>query len=182
MPETLHDLVERGRHRRESGQLLDQRVALGLRLAANDGIAVGVGRGPAHQVAVVVGEGLLELHREGVHQEGEDAVPRRQVDIEVVPLGGRDLGDPAFHQRLAGRDQLDDRRPPGIEVGLDGADKTEGHFMPVSRWPKNLCFVPSKADSAADLAFLLSVSSPWTMPVAFSASSMFWWITLKAPA
>ena len=62
------------------------------------------------------------------------------------------------------------------------ARMVEGHFMPVSRWPKNLCFVPSKAESAAALAFLLSVSSPWTMPVAFSASSMLAWITLKAPA
>ena len=59
---------------------------------------------------------------------------------------------------------------------------SEGHFMPVSRWPKKRCLVPSKAESAADLAFLFSVSSPWTMPVAFSASSMFWWMTLKAPA
>ena len=54
--------------------------------------------------------------------------------------------------------------------------------MPVSRWPKKRCLVPSKAESAAALAFLLSVSSPWTMPVALSASSMLAWITLKAPA
>ncbi|MCY3829155.1 MAG: DUF2958 domain-containing protein [Rhodospirillaceae bacterium] len=30
MPETLHDLVERGRHRRQCRELLDQRVALFL--------------------------------------------------------------------------------------------------------------------------------------------------------
>ena len=41
---------------------------------------------------------------------------------------------------------------------------------------------PSKADKAAALAFRFSVSSPWTMPVAAKASSMFLWITLKAPA
>ena len=58
----------------------------------------------------------------------------------------------------------------------------EGHFMPVSRWPKKRCLVPSKAESAAALAFLLSVSSPWTMPVAFNASSMLAWITLNASA
>ena len=57
-----------------------------------------------------------------------------------------------------------------------------GHFMPVSRWPKKRCLVPSKADRAADLAFLFSVSSPWTMPVASRAASMLAWITLKAPA
>ena len=58
----------------------------------------------------------------------------------------------------------------------------EGHFMPVSRWPKKRCLVPSKALSAAALAFLFSVSSPWTMPVALSASSMLAWITLNASA
>ena len=35
---------------------------------------------------------------------------------------------------------------------------------------------------AADFAFLLRVASSSTMPVAFSASWMFWWMTLKAPA
>ena len=47
----------------------------------------------------------------------------REVDIEVVPFRGRELRDPALHQCLAGRDQLDDGRPPGIEIGLDGADQ-----------------------------------------------------------
>ena len=37
---------------------------------------------------------------------------------------------------------------------------SDGHFMPVSRWPKKRCLVPSKADKAADFAFLFSVSSP----------------------
>ena len=64
--------------------------------------------GPAEEIAGVVGERFLQLHREGVHQVGEDGVPGRQVDIEVVPLRDRDVGDAAFHQRFAGRDQLDD--------------------------------------------------------------------------
>ena len=42
----------------------------------------------------------------------------------------------------------------------------------ISRWPKKRCLVPSNADKAADLAFLFKVSSPSTMPVALSASSM----------
>ena len=54
--------------------------------------------------------------------------------------------------------------------------------MAVRRWPKKRCFAPSKADSAADLAFLFSVASPSMMPVAFRASSKLRWITLKAPA
>ena len=47
---------------------------------------------------------------------------------------------------------------------------SEGHFMEVSKWPKKSCFAPSKAEIAADFAFLLRVSSPSMMPVAFSAS------------
>ena len=54
--------------------------------------------------------------------------------------------------------------------------------MEVNRCPKKRCFAPSKADIAADFAFLLRVESPSMMPVAFSASSMLWWMTLKAPA
>ena len=57
-----------------------------------------------------------------------------------------------------------------------------GHFMAVRRWPKKRCLAPSKADIAADLALRFSVDSSSTMPVAFSASSMFRWITLKASA
>ena len=57
-----------------------------------------------------------------------------------------------------------------------------GHFIAVRRWPKKRCLAPSKADSAADFAFLLSVDSPSTMPVALSASLMLWWMTLNAPA
>ena len=59
---------------------------------------------------------------------------------------------------------------------------SDGHFMAVSRWPKKRCLAPSKAESAAALAFRFSVSSPSTMPVAFSASWMLRWMILKAPA
>ena len=54
--------------------------------------------------------------------------------------------------------------------------------MLVSMCPKKRCFAPSKALMAADFAFLLRVDSPSVMPVAFSASWMLWWMTLKAPA
>ena len=109
VPEMLHDLVERRRHRRERGELLDQRVAAGDRLLAQHRIAVTVEHRPREQVAALVGERLLELYREGVGQELDDGLARGEVDGEVVPLRSRDLGDAPFHQRLAGRDQLDDR-------------------------------------------------------------------------
>ena len=57
-----------------------------------------------------------------------------------------------------------------------------GHFMAVNRCPKKRCLAPSKALIAADLALRLSVDSSSTMPVALSASWMFLWMTLKAPA
>ena len=119
----LHDLVERRRHRRQRGELLDQRVAAGDRLLAEHGIAVIVEHRPREQVAVIVGEGLLQLHREGVGQELDHGLARGEVDREVVPLGGRDLGDAPFHQRLAGGDQLDDGGAPGVEIGLDRTDQ-----------------------------------------------------------
>ena len=123
VPEVLHDLVQRRGHRRERRELLDQRVAAGDRLLAEHGVAVIVEHRPREQVAAVVGEGLLQLHREGVGQELDDGLPRGEVDGEVVPFGRRDLGDAPLHQRLAGRDQLDDRRPAGSEIGLDRADQ-----------------------------------------------------------
>ena len=55
----------------------------------------------------------------------------------------------------------------------------EGHFIEVSRCPKKRCFAPSNALMAADLAFLLRVDSPSTMPVAFSASWRLWVSGLK---
>ena len=123
VPEMLHDLVERRGHRRQRRELLDQRVAAGDRLLAEHGVAVTVEHRPREQVAALVGEGLLQLHGEGVGQELDHGLARGEVDGEVVPFGGRDLGDAPFHQRLAGRDQLDHGRAPGSEVGLDRADQ-----------------------------------------------------------
>ena len=123
VPEAMHDLVERRLHRRQGRELLDEGVAPGGGLLADDGVAVVVEHGPRHDVALVVGEGLLELYREGVGQELDDGLARREIDGEVVPFRGRDLGDAPFHQRLAGRDELDDGGAAGIEIGLDRADQ-----------------------------------------------------------
>ena len=72
-------------------------------------------------------------------------------------------------------DTFDDWRAASCRV-------SEGHFIEVSRCPKKRCLLPSKADIAADFAFLLRVASSSTMPVALSAASMLWWMTLNAPA
>ena len=52
----------------------------------------------------------------------EDVFARRDVDANVVPFLGRDLGEPALHQRLAGRDDLDDG---GMAVGQVLLDRTD---------------------------------------------------------
>ena len=47
----------------------------------------------------------------------------RQVDAEIVPFGGRDLGDAALHQGFAGRDELHHGRPLGFQVRFHGGDQ-----------------------------------------------------------
>ena len=102
------------------GELLDQPVAALDGLAALHRLAVAVDR-PRGQVAVAVGEGLEELRREAVRQIVEDILARRDVDLNVAPFLGRDLGKPPLHQRLAGRDDLHDGGMAGLEIALDRA-------------------------------------------------------------
>ena len=91
--ETVQNLVERRLHRWQGRELLDQRIAGGHGFLAQDRVAPGVGHGPRHQVALVVGEGFLQLHRERVRQIFQARLPRRQVDGDVVPFRDRDIGD-----------------------------------------------------------------------------------------
>ena len=123
MAEAVHDLVQGRLHRRQRVEPLDESVALRHRFLAEHGVAVVVEDRPRHDVAVIVGEGLLQLHREGVSQEVEDVLAGREVDGEIVPFGGGDLGDAPLHQRLAGGDELHHRRAPVVEIGLDRPDQ-----------------------------------------------------------
>ena len=102
VPEPVEDLIERRRHRRQGRELADQFVAGGQRLLALDRVAVGIEHGPAHQVAFLVGEGFLQLHREGVGEIVENQLPGCQVDGKIIPFRGRYLRDAPFHQRLVG--------------------------------------------------------------------------------
>ena len=106
--EMLDDLVEGRGDGRQCGELADEGFAARDRFLAEDGVTVLVEDGPGVEVAVVVGELLLQLDREGVGQELDDGLARGEVDREVVPFGGGDLGDAAVHERFAGGDELDD--------------------------------------------------------------------------
>ena len=59
MAEVVHDLIEGGGHRRERGQFPDQRFAFDEGLLGEHGVPVRIDGGPAHEVTLLVGEGLL---------------------------------------------------------------------------------------------------------------------------
>ncbi len=86
MPEVLHDPVERRRHRRQGREPFDQRVAPRDRLPAQHGVPLAVEYGPAHDVALIVGERLLKLHRERMGKELDDRLARREIHVDIVPL------------------------------------------------------------------------------------------------
>src|SRR6185437_4103881 len=92
---------------RERGELLDQAVAAGDGFAALDGLAVAIDR-PGREIALRVREGLVELHRKRMGEIVEDIFARRDVDLDIGPVLGRNLREPAFHQRFTGRNDLDD--------------------------------------------------------------------------
>ena len=121
--EAMQDLVQRRLHRRQCRELLDQGIAGGHGFLAQDRVALGVGHGPAHQIALVVGERFLQLHREGVGQILQARLPWRQVDGDVFPFRDGDIGDAPVQQRLAGGDQLDDAGMAGLEIGFYGPDQ-----------------------------------------------------------
>ena len=105
--ETLHDLVERALHGGQRGQPLDQSVAALDGIPALHGLAIAVDRSRG-EIALAVREGLEELGREAMRQVVEHILARRDVDLDIAPVLGRDVGQPAFHQGLAGGDDLDD--------------------------------------------------------------------------
>ena len=123
MPEAVEDLVQRRRNRRQGRELADQIIAGGQRLLALDRVAVGVEHGPAHQVAFLVGEGFLQLHREGMGQIVENELPWCQVDGKIVPFRGGYLRYPPFHQGFVGGDELHHGGAAGVEIGLYGTDQ-----------------------------------------------------------
>ena len=98
-----------------------------------------------------VGVLLVELGQEAMGEIPQDVFARRNVDLEVAPFLGRDFGKPAFHQLLAGRNDLDDRGMAAFK-SRSTAPISDGVLIAVMRWLKKRCLALSKADRAADLA------------------------------
>ncbi len=119
--EALDDLIERAMHRRQRSELLDQAITAGNGLAALDGLAITVDW-PRGEIALAVGEWLVELGREAVRQVIQHVLARRDVDLNVAPFLGQNFGKAALHQRLAGRDDLDHRGVARSQIALDGGD------------------------------------------------------------
>ena len=103
--------------------MLDKIVPPPLRLTADDRVAIDIEGGAGSQIAILVGVGFKQLRRKGVHQVVHDVLPRRKIDLQIVPVRGRDVLEAAFHHRLTGRDNLDHRGMPCRQVRLDGADQ-----------------------------------------------------------
>jgi len=49
----------------------------------------------------------------------ENILARRDVDLDVGPILGRNLREPSLHQRLASRDELDNGGVASLEIALD---------------------------------------------------------------
>ena len=123
---SLNDLVERAGHGIERGETLDHPVAGGDGLAALDRVALGIERGARAQIAVLVCVRFIKLRRKGMLQIGEDHVAGRQIDVQVRPFLGWNLGQTAIEDRLASRNQLDDGGMARLQVRLDGFDERGG--------------------------------------------------------
>ena len=116
----VQQLVQGRRRRGQCGEFFQQRVAPGDGFPAKDRMAIGVEYGPGQQIAFFVAKRLLQLDREGVGQKLQHGFPGGEIDADVLPFGGRDLGDAPLHQGLAGGNQLDDGAAPVFQIMFDG--------------------------------------------------------------
>ena len=103
--------------------MLDHAVAARDRLTRNHRIAVRVIGRARVQVPFLVRIELEEQCRKRMLQIVEDIFARRDVDREIAPFGGRDLGEAAVEQGLVGRDHLQDAGVALIEVARDRRDQ-----------------------------------------------------------
>ena len=116
--EVVQDLIERGLHRRQRGELLDQTVADFDRFSRLHGLAV-EHHGTRLQVAFLVRIALVKLGRETFGKIIEHIFARRDVNGKIAPFGGGDFSKAALHQAFAGRDELHHGGGAFVEIGFD---------------------------------------------------------------
>jgi hypothetical protein len=110
----------------------------------------------------------------------QDIFPRRDVDANVVPFLGRDLGQAAFHQRLAGRDDLDDGGV-ALQIALDRPDQRRRlHAGEQMAEEALLGALEGRAGGGLGLPVQRAVEP--VMLAASIAASRLLWMTAKAPA
>src|SRR5439155_18048873 len=61
--------------------------------------------------------------RKGMGEIVKDILARGDVDLDVAPVLRWYRGEPALHQRLAGRDNLDDGGMASVQIAFDRADQ-----------------------------------------------------------
>ncbi|OAF07695.1 hypothetical protein AXW67_29520 [Bradyrhizobium neotropicale] len=136
---------------------------------------------PEAEIALLVGEGLIELDRKGMGEIVEHVLARSDVDPDVDPLLSRDLGETALHQRLACRDDLDDSGVSNLKIALDRADQRR-RLHRGQQVPEEALLRAFEADRAADLACPFSVPVSPMMLTARIAASRLLWMMLNASA
>jgi hypothetical protein len=94
-PEMLDNLVKRAGHRRQSGKPLEHRITGTAGFAIEDGVAIRVECGPRREIALAVGERLIELHRKTVREIVEHIFFAVAVYVECG--GGRRRFPSVFH-------------------------------------------------------------------------------------
>ena len=95
----------------------------------------------------------------------EDIFARRNVDLDVVPVLGRYFRETSFHQRFAGRDDLDDSGVAGLRSRSIERDQRWRLHRGRADDRRSAAWRNSKAERAAALACAFSV--PFS-PVTFA--------------
>ena len=156
--------------------MLDHPVAAFDRLARDHRIAVGVVSRAREEVAFVVAVELEQLGRERVAQIVEHVFPRRDVDREIAPFRGRDIGEAAVEQGLVGRDDLQDRGMAVVEIARDRGDQGRAFHRRQQMIEKPLLVgFKGRARGGLGIPVVGAAVAP-VMLAAFSASFRFLWM------
>ena len=125
LPNRLDDLVERPPAGGSGCQLLDQRIPPANGLAAFDGWPSRT-TGRKRRLPLAVGEGLVELHREGNGQGSRGHIPAVMMSTRMSFHSSVGISDRRGRSISAStrRDDLDPRHAwPAGQIGVDSGDQ-----------------------------------------------------------